>query len=459
MAGLLISKWAATFAGRTFGFPHQAEDLGVGHGEASDAQPGVVLRRPPRIPLLPKTETGSSRRPMTAVGAPPIVGDVETGFRCPRCGFENPMVAVVSESLLAIGRERGIHATLHQIVDAVRRLANARCAALGIVGEGGALAHFITSGISEEMLQETGRLPPTIALFRAVLEESLPIRVPDVSEDRRADGTPTTLSALGSFMGVPLLSGEGVLGAFYLFGRTGAPAFTAADQEAAQMLASHAILAIENARLYERSRELTVIEERNRLARELHDAVSQTLFSMVFTARSAATLLERDTDAARGQVADLQQLAQDAQREMRSLIFELRPAEIEREGLVSTLTKHVDVLRRVYGPEIELAVAGECRLASQAEKEVFRITQEALSNALKHSGAHRVSIRLSMDGDRVSLEVQDDGKGFDTLAAGGQTRFGLTSMRERVQLLGGVIAIDSAPGRGTTVSVEVPHGQ
>ncbi|MGQ0668104.1 MAG: GAF domain-containing sensor histidine kinase [Actinomycetota bacterium] len=384
---------------------------------------------------------------------------MEAGFRCPRCGFANPAVAALSEALLTMGRERSIHATLRQIVDAVRHLANASCAALGIVGEDGALEHFITAGMSDEMVQEMGQLPPTAGLFRAALQERLPIRIPDVSEDRRADGTPAALLDFGSFMGVPLVSDEGVLGALFLFGRSGAPAFTAADQEEVQILASHAILAVDNARLFERSRELTVIEERNRLARELHDAVSQTLFSIVFTAESVATLLERDPEAARGQVADLKRLAQDAQREMRSLIFELRPAEIEREGLVSTLGKQVDVLRRVYAAKIELTVAGECRLASQAEKEVFRISQEAMSNALRHSGAERVWIRLSMDGDRVSLEVQDDGKGFDPLAAGGHARLGLTSMRERVQLLGGVLAIDSAPGRGTTVSVEVPYGR
>lgn len=384
---------------------------------------------------------------------------METGFRCPRCGFANPTVGAVSEALLAIGRERGIHATLHQIVEAARRLANARCAALGIPGEDGAFTSFITSGISEQTLQEIGRPPLATGVLRAALEEPQPIRIPSIREDPRADGTSRSLSDFGSFMGVPLVSDEGVLGSFYLFGRVGAPAFTAADQEAVQMLGSHAILAIDNARLYERSKELTIIEEHSRLARELHDAVSQTLFSIVFTARSAATLLERDPEAARAQVAELQQLAQDAQREMRSLIFQLRPANIEQEGLVSTLTKHVDVLRRVYAAEIELAVDGETRLTPHAEKEVLRIAQEALSNALKHSAAAHVWIRLSMDGDRVSLEVQDDGKGFDPQVPGGRARLGLTSMRERAHLLGGVLAIDSAPGRGTTVSVEVPLGR
>lgn len=285
----------------------------------------------------------------------------------------------------------------------------------------------------------------------------MPVRIPRLSEDPRGDGRPTALTALGSFMGVPLVSKEGVLGASYLFGRMGAPAFTAADQEAVQMLASHAILAIDNARLYERSRELTVIEERNRLARELHDAVSQTLFSMVFIAGSAATLLQRDPEAGRAQVVELQRLARDAQREMRSLIFQLRPAEIDREGLVSTLRKHVDVLRRVYPSEIELAVAGEDQLAPRTQKEVFRVAQEALSNALKHSAAAHVSIRLSLGGERVTLEVMDDGTGFDPRTAAGPTQLGLASMRERVHLLGGVLAIDSAPGRGTTVSVEVPY--
>ncbi len=379
---------------------------------------------------------------------------MDTEFRCPRCGFANPTVAAVSEALLAMGRERSIHATLRQIVDAARHLANAEYAALGIVGEDGAFEHFINSGMSDEGF---GQHVPTDGLVRVVLQENLPIRIPDIRDDPKADGTPAALRYLGSFMGVPLASDEGILGALLLFGRSGAPAFTAADQEEVQILASHAILAIDNARLYERSRELTVIEERNRLARELHDAVSQTLFSIVFTARSAATLLERDPEAARSQVGDLQQLAQDAQREMRSLIFELRPAEIEREGLVSTLRKHVDVLRRVYPADIQLTIDGEYGLAPQAEKELFRLAQEALSNALKHSAAERVRIHLFADGNRVSLEVQDDGGGFDPLAEGEEMGLGLTSMRERVQLLGGILAIDSAPGKGTTVSMEVPR--
>jgi signal transduction histidine kinase len=145
---------------------------------------------------------------------------------------------------------------------------------------------------------------------------------------------------------------------------------------------------------------------------------------------------------------------------MRSLIFELRPAEVDREGLVATLRKHLDVLRRVYPTTIDLSVSGETPLAPEVERELFRIQLEALSNALKHAGALRVSVEMRYDPEAVRIRVSDDGKGFDPAAAGiGSRRLGLTSMRERVAGLGGMLSIDSGPGRGTTVAVEVPRGR
>ncbi len=369
------------------------------------------------------------------------------------------MMATVSEALLAIGRERSMTATFRQIVEAVRRLGSAQCAAIGIRDERG-FASFITSGMSEAMLAEIGHLPAPTGLLLAVIQEAQPLRVPLMAADPRAADMPPSLVDLGAFMGIPLASEEGVVGAFYLFGRDGAPSFTAADYDAVQMLASHALLAVENARLNERSRELTVVEERNRLARELHDAVSQTLFSVVLTAGSAAALINQDPEAACRHLADLQDLAQEAQKEMRSLIFELRPAEIEGDGLASTLRKHIDVLRRVHSSQIELTVTGDRSLAPHTEREIFRIAQEALSNALKHAGAARILVGLATDASLVSLRIQDDGKGFDPIAAGGKAkRLGLTSMRERVDLLGGTITIDSSPGQGTTVVVQVPDGR
>jgi hypothetical protein len=155
-----------------------------------------------------------------------------------------------------------------------------------------------------------------------------------------------------SFMGVPIVGGDGVVGAFYLTDKEGDAEFTAADQELIEMLAPHAALAMENARLSERSRELSIVEERNRLARDLHDSLVQKLFGVVLAAKSASPLLERDAVGARAQVDRLGELAQDAISELRSLVFQLRPAAIETEGLAEALRKHVEVLRRRPAGEV-----------------------------------------------------------------------------------------------------------
>jgi len=225
-------------------------------------------------------------------------------------------------------------------------------------------------------------------------------------------------------------------------------------EELIGMLATHAALALENAELHERSRELSTIEERKRLARELHDSVTQTLFSIGLTAEAASALVESKPERARAELETLQELTRTALEEMRSLIFELRPAELETDGLAAALRKHVDVLRRLHPQEIELSVAGERRLPAAVEKGLLRIAQEALGNALRHSGAERVELALDVRDSHAQLRVADDGAGFEVETARPR-HLGLTSMRERAEALGGRLEIDSVAGRGTTVSVEV----
>jgi len=224
------------------------------------------------------------------------------------------------------------------------------------------------------------------------------------------------------------------------------------------LLAAHAAVAIENARLFERSRELSVVEERNRLARDLHDSVTQTLFSMSLTAEAAASAVERDPEAAKGQVESLRDLARAALQEMRSLIFELRPAELESEGLVSTLEKHIEVLRRITHREIDLREDAYLSQPLAVEKQLFRIAQEALNNAVKHSRG-RIEVELIVRDGRLSLAVSDEGAGFDPddpqIRA---RRLGITSMEERAEELGGELKIESTAGQGTRVQLGVPLG-
>jgi len=368
---------------------------------------------------------------------------------------DEPLKAL-SDAVLTIAAERAVDPVLQRLADAARTLAGARYAAIGVPDGEGGFAKFITSGMTEAQYAAIGPLPRTHGLLGAMLASTRPYRLPDIRQDPRFEGWPTAHPNMRSFLGVPILSRGEVVGAFYLTEKQGGPdaLFTDEDEELIQLLAAHAAIACENAELHERSRELSTIEERKRLARELHDSVTQTLFSIGLTAEAASTLVEHDPARARTELETLQELTRTALEEMRSLIFELRPAELETEGLAAALRKHVDVLRRLYPQEIALAVEGDRRLPPAVEKGLLRIAQEALGNALRHAGAGRVELKLDVRDSRARLRVADDGSGFEVGAARAR-HLGLTSMQERAEALGGRLEIDSRPGHGTTVSLEV----
>jgi signal transduction histidine kinase len=297
----------------------------------------------------------------------------------------------------------------------------------------------------------------------AMLESPAPVRTEDLHEHPRFGGWwPDGHPDMRSFLGVPIVAPEGVIGAFYLTHKEGAAAFDDGDQELIELLAAHAAIAITNARLYERSRELSILSERNRLALELHDAVSQKLFGLVLTAESAGTLLDRDAAEARAQVDRLGRLAGEALDELRALILELRPPDLVRDGLCGALRKHVAALARLHATRIDLEADDGATAGGDGTRdaEVLRIAQEAVANAVQHAGADRVTVRIATtaapDGLRVS--VADDGTGFDPAAPELRARrLGLTSMEERAARLGARLTIRSAPGAGTTVTLEVDH--
>jgi len=363
----------------------------------------------------------------------------------------------LSDVLLAVASERSVASILQQLVHAARELAGARYAALGVPDGEGAFAEFITSGMSDKLIASIGPLPRTHGLLGAMLEADRPYRTRDIHDDPRFKGWwPRAHPDMRSFLGVPIVSRSGVIGAFYLTEKLAAPEFDEDDEKLIVMLAAHAATTIENARLYERSRELSIVEERNRLARELHDSVSQKLFGLVLSAEAAGTLLDRDPGEARAELDRLRTLAQEVMEELRSLVFELRPPALESEGLATALRKHVDVLRRVYRREIHLELTGTPRRVPELEREVFRVAQEALQNALRHADATRLDVELAANDGRLLLTVRDDGVGFDPQAAGVRSRrLGLTSMEERAEALGGTLSIESRPGEGTTVRLEV----
>jgi len=204
--------------------------------------------------------------------------------------------------------------------------------------------------------------------------------------------------------------------------------------------------------------ELAATKERNHLARALHDSVTQTIFSITLTAKSARMLLDKAPDQVATQLDHLQELAQGALAEMRALIFELRPPAVEEEGLVSALRKHLAALKSREGLEVDLQIEGERRLPGIQERRLFRIVQEALNNVVKYAQSDHAEITLTIADDRVLLLVEDKGIGFDPAAIEpGQEKMGLSSMRERAEMLGGTFQVDSQPGAGTRIKVEVPQ--
>src|SRR5581483_5074709 len=246
-------------------------------------------RRNPRAPLRPDPAAhrgaAGSHRPQD------VPGGTRRGDR--RLPSMDEALRALSDAVLAIAAEGSVDPVLQRLVDTARELADARYAAIGIPDGDGGFATFLTSGMTDAQYEALGELPRTHGLLGAMLESPEAQRYPNIQEHPRFEGWPSAHPNMRSFLGVPIVSREHVAGAFYLTDKRGGPRalFTDGDEELIRLLAAHAAIAIENAQLHERSRELSTIEERKRLARELHDSVTQTLFSILLTAEAAASLV------------------------------------------------------------------------------------------------------------------------------------------------------------------------
>ncbi|MEU6675125.1 GAF domain-containing sensor histidine kinase [Streptomyces sp. NPDC046853] len=370
----------------------------------------------------------------------------------------------VSSALLAMSRQLEVRDVLKTIVASARELLDAEYAALGVPDDHGGFAQFVVDGVSEEQWRAIGPLPRQHGILAAMLHKAEPERLADVRKDPRFEGWPSAHPDMSDFLGLPILSGDETLGALFLANKRcpkpqGSCGFTAEDEELLTILAQHAAIALTNARLYERSRELTIAEERSRLAHELHDAVSQKLFSLRLTAQAAAALVDRDPSRAKGELQQVAVLAAEAADELRSAVVELRPAALDEDGLVATLRTHTQVLDRAHSAEVTFESCAVRALPAAQEEAMLRVAQEALHNALRHSGAERVGVTLVRRGAGAVLRVTDDGGGFDPRGIRRAGRhLGLVSMRDRASGVGGRLTVESEPGKGTTIEMEVPGG-
>jgi PAS domain S-box-containing protein len=301
--------------------------------------------------------------------------------------------------------------------------------------------------------------------YRRVVRGRAPVIVPDVWADPDAEGPIWPIwdngpaSEMGyarSWLGVPLIAQGQLIGLLRL-DHEWPDFFTRDDTERALAFASQVAVAIVNARLHAAAQRAAALAERGRLARELHDSVSQALYGIALGVHSARSKLGPEQQAVRQQMDLILGLAKTGLLDLRALIFELRPDALEAEGLVRALERHADTLRARYGLQVELALGPEPDLPMTAKETLYRIAQEASNNVVKHADAQRASIRLDCDAGGVTLEVSDDGTGFDpTQPYPGH--LGLRSMRERAKMIGAALEIAGAAGQGTRVRVRVPAG-
>lgn len=360
--------------------------------------------------------------------------------------------------VLRLGAERRVDPVLRQVVDAARELTGAGYAAIGVPDGEGGFERFLTSGIDAATWSRIGALPRTHGLLGVVLREPKALRLADIRADPRFSGYPGAHPDMGAFMAVPVQAGGEVVAEIFLTNPAGAAEFSDAALHVVEALAGHAALAVVTAQRLERTRELSIVAERTRIARELHDSVTQTLFSLSLAAESASALADGNGSAAvREQLDRVRSLTQLGLDELRELVDTLRPAELGKDGLASALRTRIDLLRAVHGAPITLHTRVSRPIDAALGRELLKIANEAVGNALRHAGDARLSVRLEADGPAVRLTVADDGAGFDLPATlHTSRRLGLTSMRERAEALGGELRIDTAPGAGTTVTLEVP---
>jgi signal transduction histidine kinase len=260
-----------------------------------------------------------------------------------------------------------------------------------------------------------------------------------------------------SWLGVPLRVRGQTIG-FITLSAPEPNRFGQRQVDLAMAYAAQVSLAFENADLLAQAQVHAAMDERQRLARELHDSVSQALYGIALGARTARTRLDRDPSGAAEPMDYVLSLAEAGLAEMRALIFELRPESLEMEGLVAALEKQVAATRARYGLQVEADLGTEPGLSPSARETFYRIAQESLHNVVKHAHATVASIRLVHDRDGTVMTIADDGLGFDP-GADYPGHLGLQGMRERASRIGATLAITSEPGAGCTVRLELPRAE
>lgn len=310
-------------------------------------------------------------------------------------------------------------------------------------------------GIPPDAVAQATVVQPGEGLTGWVFEQREPVVV-----SRMADSPRPLLAfpAAGdqTYVGAPMRTTEQTVGVLSMVGAPGQQ-FSAEERALLAAIADQMAVTVENVRLRAEAEQVAVLRERERLARELHDSVTQSLYSLTLWIEAGQRSARADDlDRVEEYLERLEEGTRQAIRDMRLLVYELRPPALERDGLVGALQERLDAVEKRSGVQPRLVVEGESEFPSPMEEGLYRIAQEALNNALKHAAPSAVTVRLRACDAAVELEITDDGIGFDLAAVGDKGGMGLANMRQRAAQLGGTLSVLSAPGKGTRVCAHIP---
>jgi signal transduction histidine kinase len=315
----------------------------------------------------------------------------------------------------------------------------------------------VQKGLSLQIVAQVDNLKVGEGFSGQVAQTGEPLVVQDLSTDPRLTRSVMKENGFHSLAIAPLVSRGQVLGTLFVV-TSGVREFSQQDVELIVSIGGQIGVAVENAKLYERAQRVAVVEERQRVARELHDSVTQSLYSLTLFSEAARHLAEEHGfESIERQIKQIGVIGTQALKEMRLLVYELQPPELEREGLVRALRRRLEAVEGRAGIDARVEVEELARLPGKVEQEFFRIAQEALNNALKHAAAASVVVYLRQEDEQVEMEIVDDGVGFELGSIQDSAGMGLVSIQERSEQLGATVTVDSKPGEGTRISVTIAN--
>lgn len=377
-----------------------------------------------------------------------------------RLAHQNQEMLALHDATLDILGDLDLESVLQRVVDRAADLMRARYGAISLVGEDGGIEVFLTAGIDLETQVRIGPPPVGHGLLGVVLNDGQTLRLADLTSDPRSVGFPPQHPPMHTLLAVPIVSQGSVVGNLYLSEKRNGLLFSADDEEALQRFSVLAALAIENARLHRQLRAVAVTEEREWIAREMHDNLAQVLGYVNTKAQAAQLHLDSGRpEPAAAHLGQLAEAARSAYADVREGILGLRSSLDGEKGFVEVLAAYLERWQEQSGVPVELRLVPadqrDSALSAIAEVQLLRIVQEALANVRKHAAASQARVVIRQSPTTLEVVIEDDGTGFDPEAVqrGGHPRFGLATMRERAEAVGGAFAVSTSPDGGTRVHV------